>query len=349
MTDCKITIAFPVYNVAAYVERSLCSALEQTFAESYEVLVIDDQGTDASMDIVRRLQKEHSQGSRIRIIEHPQNKGLGQASNTAIDNARGKYLLFLDSDDRLAPDALSILYAKAEDAHAEVVIGSYQEVNEQGEDGERHVFANRTIIHPAALVHDYIRHHKEPNIHRWNKLFLLSFLRDNGIRCVHRIMEDSVFDFNVRAQAEKVVICSDITLYYLVRENSIMTSVQRTGATDIYAEVYSDIIRQVQQLIRERYHDIPGIYNYYYQRLYGSILQLRRTNYTPEQKKLFEQAAIGCNDFVPSMHALSPSRYRFVYLWCKWKKRQDCDTFIAGYNNSRKLWGYVLRCLLRLI
>lgn len=349
MNDCKISIAFPVYNVAAYVERSLCSALEQTFALPYEVLVIDDKGTDNSMDIVRRLQNEHQQGARIRIVEHPHNKGLGEASNTAIDNAKGKYLLFLDSDDRLAPDALQILYTKAEDVHAEVVIGSYQEVNEQGEAGEKHVFADRTIIHPAALVHDYIRHHKEPNIHRWNKLFLLSFLRNNNIRCVHRIMEDSVFDFNMRANAERVVLCHNITLYYLIRENSIMTSVQRTGATDIYAEVYSDIIRQVQEMIRTRYHDIPGIYNYYYQRLYGSLLQLRRTAYTPEQKQLFEQAAQGCNDFVPSVRALDLTRYRFVYLWCKRKKRQDCDTFLQGYANSRKLWGYALRCLLRLL
>ena len=106
MTDCTITIAFPVYNVAAYVERSLCSALEQTFPLPYEVLVIDDKGSDGSMAIVSRMQQEHPQGSRIRIIEHKQNKGLGEASNTAIDNARGKYLLFLDSDDRLAPDAL---------------------------------------------------------------------------------------------------------------------------------------------------------------------------------------------------------------------------------------------------
>lgn len=349
MSNCKITIAFPVYNVAAYVEQSLCSALEQTFVLPYEVLVIDDKGRDASMDIVRRLQKEHPQGARIRIVEHPQNKGLGEASNTAIDNAKGKYLLFLDSDDRLAPNALQILYSKAEEAQAEVVIGSYQEVNEQGEGGEKHLFADRTIIHPAALVHDYRRHHKEPNIHRWNKLFLLSFLRDNKIRCVHRIMEDSVFDFNVRANAGRVVLCKEITLYYLIRENSIMTCVQRTGATDIYAEVYSDIIRQVQQLIRERYHEIPGIYSYYYQRLYGSLLQLRRTIYTPEQKQLFEQAAIGCNDFVPSMRALDLTRYRFVYLWCKWKKRQDCDTFLQGYVNSRKLWGYTVRCVLKLL
>ena len=349
MTDCTITIAFPVYNVAAYVERSLCSALEQTFPLPYEVLVIDDKGSDGSMAIVSRLQQEHPQGSRIRIIEHPQNRGLGEASNTAINNARGKYLLFLDSDDRLAPDALQVLYAKAEEAQAQVVIGSYEEVNEQGEGIEKHVYHDRSLIHPAALVHDYIRHHKEPNIHRWNKLFLLSFLRENNIRCVHRIMEDSVFDFNVRAKAERVVLCSNITLYYLIRENSIMTSVQRTGATDIYAEVYSDIIRQVQELIRTKYHDIPGIYNYYYQRLYGSILQLRRTAYTPAQKELFEQAAQGCNDFVPSLHSLSLTRYRFVYLWCKWHKRQDCDTFIAGYVNSRKLWGYAVRCLLKLI
>lgn len=349
MKDCAITIGFPVYNVAAYVEQSLCSALEQTFDLPYEVLVVDDCGTDESMAIVRRLQQSHPYGAKIRIVAHDHNKGLGEASNTVIDHARGKYLLFLDSDDRLATNALGVLYSKAQVAQAEVVIGSYAEVDEQGETLAKHVFANRTIIHSAALVHDYIRHHREPNIHRWNKLFLLSMLRNNHIRCVHRIMEDSVFDFNVRATAERVVICSEITLYYLIRENSIMTGVQRTGGTNLYAEVYSDIIYKVQELIRTKYHDIPGIYNYYYQRLYGSLLQLRRTRYTPEQRQLFEQAAMGCNDFVPSMRDLSLTRYRFVYLWCKWHKKQDCETFIQGYVCSRKLWGYAIRCLLRLI
>lgn len=345
---CEITIAVPVYNVERYVEKSLRSALNQTFPLPYEILVVDDKGTDNSMEIVRRLQSEDPK-HRIRIIEHEVNKGLGEASNTAIVNARGKYLLFLDSDDCLDSAALEKLYWKAEQIEAEVVIGSYAEVNEAGELLKNHRFRSRTIIHPHALVYDYRIHHREPNIHRWNKLFLLRFLKENDIRCVHRIMEDSVFDFNVRANATRVAVLSDVTLFYTIRANSIMTSVQQYGATDEYAEVYSDIIIQVRRLINQKYKDIPGIYNYYYQRLYGSILQLLKTKYNSKQKEYFAIAAEGCNDFVPSVRALDLTRYKFVYLWCKWKKKQDCDTFIDGYVSSRTLWGYCIRTILLLI
>ena len=347
--SCRVTIAIPVYNVERYVAKSLRSALGQNTDVQYEILVVDDCGTDSSMDIVRQIQAEEDADGKIVIVQHEYNKGLGEASNTAIANAKGDYLLFLDSDDYLEANALQTLYDKAKEIDADVVIGSYREVDENGKRLREHVFADRTIIHEHALVYDFRRHHREPNIHRWNKLLSMKLLRDNDIRCVHRIMEDSVFDFNVRALASRVAIVSDVTLNYTIRENSIMTSVQRTGGTDRYAEVYADIIKQVQRLISERYYDIPGIYNYYYQRLYGSLLQLERTRYDERQRQLFEQAAEGCNDFVPSLRSLDLTRYRFVYLWCRWHGKQDCDTFISGYRQSRKPWGYAARLLLWLI
>ena len=92
----KVTLSMPIYNVAPYVERALLSALNQTF-ESIEFLLVDDRGTDNSMDIVRRIIKDHPRGKDVRIIEHPHNIGLGATRNTAIDNAQGEYLFFMDS------------------------------------------------------------------------------------------------------------------------------------------------------------------------------------------------------------------------------------------------------------
>jgi glycosyltransferase involved in cell wall biosynthesis len=100
----KISLVFPVYNVAAYVRDSLLSALEQSYS-NIEYLIIDDRGTDNSMDIVN----SHSRKEAIRIIKHPKNRGLGGTRNTAILEATGEYLFFLDSDDILLNNAIELL------------------------------------------------------------------------------------------------------------------------------------------------------------------------------------------------------------------------------------------------
>ena len=70
----EVTIGIPVYRAAGYIEKTMESALSQTFP-SIEFLVLDDCGGDGSMDVVERLQKEHPRGKDIRILRHEKNYG----------------------------------------------------------------------------------------------------------------------------------------------------------------------------------------------------------------------------------------------------------------------------------
>ena len=72
----KVTLAMPVYNVEKYVERALLSALNQTF-DSIEFLIVDDKGTDRSMEIVSEIVSTHPRGKDVRIIDHVVNQGTG--------------------------------------------------------------------------------------------------------------------------------------------------------------------------------------------------------------------------------------------------------------------------------
>ena len=81
-----VTIAMPVYNVAPYVEKSLLSALNQTFA-GIEYLLVDDKGTDESMDIVRRIVSMHPRGKDVRIIDQKYNQGTAAARNVMMSEA----------------------------------------------------------------------------------------------------------------------------------------------------------------------------------------------------------------------------------------------------------------------
>ena len=83
MNNTLVSIGIPVYNVGLYIEKCLLSVLNQTY-HNLEILVVDDLGSDNSMDVVKKIVNSHPNGYKIRIIKHPYNKGIGEARNTII-------------------------------------------------------------------------------------------------------------------------------------------------------------------------------------------------------------------------------------------------------------------------
>ena len=99
MTAPTVTVVMPVYNTAKYVQAAVDSVLKQTFP-FFELLIIDDAGTDGSIGICRQYTDP-----RIRIISQ-ENRGLAGARNTGIRQARGEFIALLDSDDIWEPEKL---------------------------------------------------------------------------------------------------------------------------------------------------------------------------------------------------------------------------------------------------
>ena len=101
-----VSVILPVYNVEKYVENSLRSVIGQTYPD-IECLIIDDCGTDRSMDVVENvLAHSNLAGKKIRILRHEKNRGLSAARNTGLDYAEGTYIFFLDSDDSIRPNCI---------------------------------------------------------------------------------------------------------------------------------------------------------------------------------------------------------------------------------------------------
>jgi len=99
MTHPTVSVVMPVHNTARFVEAAISSVLTQTFSD-FELLIIDDQGTDDAIDLCRQFVDP-----RIRIISQ-ENRGLAGARNTGIRQAKGRYIALLDSDDLWLPEKL---------------------------------------------------------------------------------------------------------------------------------------------------------------------------------------------------------------------------------------------------
>lgn len=102
MKEYLLTIIVPVYNVEPYLSDCIESILSQSF-DNFELLLIDDGSTDSSGEICDRYAKSDK---RIRVF-HTENQGVSSARNRGLDEARGKYISFVDSDDYIQADTYS--------------------------------------------------------------------------------------------------------------------------------------------------------------------------------------------------------------------------------------------------
>lgn len=112
------SIIVPVYNVEKYLEQCIDSILVQTYND-YELILVDDGSPDSSGEICDRYAVSNP---RIRVI-HKKNGGLSSARNAGVENSRGKYIFFIDSDDYLIYDnAFQELYNIGEDTNADIIM-----------------------------------------------------------------------------------------------------------------------------------------------------------------------------------------------------------------------------------
>lgn len=105
----KLSIIVPIYNVEKYLERCVVSLINQDISLSdYEIILVNDGSTDNSLSVAYAIQKKYE---IVKVLSQ-ENQGLSGARNTGLDNAKGEYLMFIDSDDYLKPNCLGALLTK---------------------------------------------------------------------------------------------------------------------------------------------------------------------------------------------------------------------------------------------
>ena len=113
----KVSVIIPVYNVEKYLGPCLDSILGQTL-NNIEVICVDDGSTDRSLEILREYEKRDA---RVKVLTQP-NTNAGAARNKGIQQARGEYLSFLDSDDHFDPTMLEKCAARMDQDRSDVLV-----------------------------------------------------------------------------------------------------------------------------------------------------------------------------------------------------------------------------------
>ena len=273
-----VTIGIPVYQAEKYLSRSLESAMAQSYS-SIEFLLVDDGSTDGSLAIVQDYQKNHSRGAAIRLISHEHNLGVSAARNCIIEEASGTYLYFMDSDDVIAENTITLLMDNIQRYEAEIAFGSYEKI---GTDGKREVYQypELQLLGEDQLASFAYRKYAGIQASACNYLVKTSLLRDHHHCFIDTdYWEDFVFTFDLVTLVLKAVLLPDITYSYLCHEDSLSRYQQRNiiPKEEILRNVRTvDHLRETSSILYNKVYFPNRCYNIVMTGFYMALHVLKR-------------------------------------------------------------------------
>lgn len=248
-----ISVIVPVYNVETFLDECIQSLLNQTYP-NIEIILIDDCSTDNSPKICDKYsQKYHN----IKVVHKKINEGLGMACNTGIENAKGEYIAFCDSDDYIDSHMYQSLYDAAKVYNCNVVFSAIKRVNTEGQVlntlphyKEFKLLSQKTEIH--SLLKDLIA--SAPNIKEERPiqvsaktvLYDRNLIEEKHIRFVsERLLpsEDLIFNIDILANSNKVCILPQAFYYYRINQLSISQTINKNKFI-LFKNLYSHILNQ---------------------------------------------------------------------------------------------------------
>ena len=217
----KFSIIVPTYNAAELVRDTLDCILTQNYSD-YELIIVDDGSTD---DTMRILSEYAEKDARIRVLSQ-KNAGPADARNLGLENARGEYILFVDSDDTVRGDALTCIADKLAQNPCDMLIFGFRIRNVSGGTDFIYSYSEQDLTDSAEMGKHFGPLYQSNLLNQvWNKAYRAKILHDNGCRFPdYRYGEDRLFVFGV-LQYCKTVYVTDQCLYdyYIRSKESLVT------------------------------------------------------------------------------------------------------------------------------
>lgn len=211
----NISVVIPIYNNEKYIDKCINSILKQTF-QNFEIICIDDNSTDNSYEILKSYEKKDS---RIKLLKNLENLGAGKTKNIGLETAKGKYILFIDSDDYIKEETLERLFNKALELDADYIGYNMIRIYEDND---------KTIYSSAQTYKDkYFQ-----SMSACTKLYKKNFLLEKQIQFDPlRSGEDMIMAFKVFAFSQKYDWI-DFDGYFYLQRNGSLTKIKKEKKED---------------------------------------------------------------------------------------------------------------------
>ncbi|WOD43420.1 glycosyltransferase [Hwangdonia lutea] len=241
----KLSIVVPFYNAEDHLERCLTSLTNQNLSKSdCEIILINDGSTDNGITIAEQFRNKH-----INIYVHCQkNKGLGASRNIGIQLAKGDYIYFIDADDYLAFNTLSIPLEYLEKNNLDI-LGFSTLITDKLDlfSYQQEPIENIEVI----TGNDFLVKHKNNRLEAWWYILKREFLLETNLKFEEgKFMEDAVFSIKIFLEANRIMFLPITIHRYVKSPHSIMNNEDQKHLKKVVAD-YISLAYRFNTLINE--------------------------------------------------------------------------------------------------
>lgn len=257
-----VSIIVPVYNSAQFIEDCINSIISQTY-QYIECILIDDQSKDDSIAICQNILSSYSGHIRFRIVSHSQNMGCSAARNTGINHSTGDYVYFLDSDDCISHNCISLFVEELNKYPNCEMITAYR-CTDQLDESIFHKYIH--FEDNASIRLGYLSLDRVISIEVTNKLISKQFLTNNNLYFeVGLLHEDLLWNYFAIKKLQQVSIIQNITYLYKSNPTSITNGTTRTIRGPHYMRILEKMLASLDSPHKkvQLYHIVCIFLNWY--------------------------------------------------------------------------------------
>ena len=219
----QLSFILPCYNVERYITDCLNSIYSQNLSEDdFEVICVNDCSTDGTHDAIAAIQAEHK---NLVLLDQPRNMYSGAARNRGLEIAKGKYIWFVDSDDKVKPDVANMLLEMAKTDDLDLLLFNYDEFSESNPQVFKNIdnlFRGTEVMTGCEFVERQFRGKLAKLSLLWLRLFRRSLIEENAIRFSDLyISQDCPFAWETLLRAKRVKSIADRCYEYRSNAKSI--------------------------------------------------------------------------------------------------------------------------------
>lgn len=330
MKEPKVSVIMPAYNSEKTINRAVKSVLNQTF-EDFELIIVDNGSKDATKDLIKNIKDE-----RIKYI-YIDIPNVSEARNRGLEDANGKYITFIDSDDEYRNNFLETLINKMERDKLELVTCGYFETDKRRDfivsDKSKVQVISRTDnikeymeITEDAFIFNYI----------WNKMYIKNIIIENKIKFDKNLNfgEDVIFNFDYMKNIKNAGYADESLYIYIKNGNGLDLS-----CFDNRFDIEHRLIEEWEEYYKANGYKLEYVYNKYARIYYNAILYIfsEKNNKSKQEEELdkFLNNKRTIEDLRILKDNVSIKKFRIFINYILLKGKRRVKVF-AKINNIRK-------------